>query len=153
MKIAGRSVLALVLVSFCLFAVAEPLSEVEQVTNAEQAFAKTMADRNFSAFTEFLSTEAIFFSGEKALRGKQQIIEVWAAYYEGEVAPFSWEPDQVEVLESGKLALSTGPVFDPNGKIIGRFNSIWRQQANAVWRVVFDKGSPVCPEPQKDKQE
>jgi ketosteroid isomerase-like protein len=36
-------------------------------------------------------------------------------------------------------------VRDPDGKVIGRFNSVWRQEAPGVWRVVFDKGSP--PEP------
>lgn len=58
--------------------------------------------------------------------------------------PFSWEPDVVEVLESGTLALSSGPVLDPAGKLIGRFNSIWRREAPGVWRIVFDRGSEVC---------
>jgi ketosteroid isomerase-like protein len=59
-------------------------------------------------------------------------------------APFSWEPAEVEVLASGALALSSGPVRDPHGKLIGRFMSIWRLEAPGQWRVVFDKGSPVC---------
>jgi hypothetical protein len=50
----------------------------------------------------------------------------------------------VEVLGSGTLALSTGPVRDPSGKLIGTFTSIWRQDAPGVWRIVFDKGNPVC---------
>jgi ketosteroid isomerase-like protein len=25
----------------------------------------------------------------------------------------------------------------------GRFNSVWRQEAQGLWRVVFDKGSPL----------
>ena len=37
-------------------------------------------------------------------------------------------------------------VRDPDGKVIGRFNSIWRQEAPGRWRVVFDKGSPPEPE-------
>jgi hypothetical protein len=38
-----------------------------------------------------------------------------------------------------------GPVFDPAGKCIGRFNSIWRQEAPGVWKIVFDKGQ-ACDE-------
>jgi hypothetical protein len=51
---------------------------------------------------------------------------------------------EVEVLDSGSLAHSSGPVRDPNGKVIGRFNSIWRSDGAGTWRVIFDKGSDVC---------
>lgn len=114
----------------------------EQVFNAERAFAKSMADRSLSTFSEYLSDEAIFFTGADPLRGKTEVIAGWARFFEGATAPFSWEPDRVEVLHSKSLAFSTGLVRDPSGKVIGRFNSVWRQEAPGVWRVVFDKGSP-----------
>jgi ketosteroid isomerase-like protein len=60
------------------------------------------------------------------------------------VAPFSWEPEHVEVLASGTLALSSGPVFGRDGTRIGTFNSVWRLEADGRWRVVFDKGCPPC---------
>ena len=44
------------------------------------------------------------------------------------------------MLDSGTLALTSGPVFDPQGKQIGMFNSIWRLEPDGRWRVVFDKG-------------
>ena len=113
----------------------------KQVADAERAFAKTMADRNFAAFTSFLSEEAIFYAGEKPIRGKQAVAADWKRFYEKPEPPFSWEPESVEVLDSGTLALSSGPVRGPDGKIIARFNSIWRLEAPGVWRVVFDKGS------------
>lgn len=127
---------------------AEPSSPTEQVLAVERAFARTMADRDLQAFSRFLSDEAVFFSGTKVLRGKQQIAEAWAAYFADPAPPFSWDPDQVVVLESGTLALSTGPVVDPSGQVVGRFNSIWRLDAPGVWRIVFDKGSPASPGPQ-----
>jgi ketosteroid isomerase-like protein len=52
------------------------------------------------------------------------------------------------VLGSGSLALTSGPVHDPEGKLIGTFTTIWRHEADGRWRVVFDKGCPVC-EPEK----
>lgn len=115
-----------------------------EVIAAERAFARTMADRDHAAFTSFLAEETVFFSGEQATRGRAAVAASWARLYEGPAAPFSWEPDQVQVLDSGALALSTGPVRDPSGKVIARFNSIWRREAPGVWKVVFDKGSPVC---------
>jgi len=126
-----------------------PESPQEQVLAAERAFAKSMADRSLTAFSTYVAEEAVFFNGATPLRGKAAVIASWSRFFEGAVAPFSWEPDGVEVLQSGNLALSTGLVRDPSGKVVARFNSVWRQEAPAVWRVVFDKGSPPAP---SDKQ-
>jgi ketosteroid isomerase-like protein len=128
--------------------IADPLSPTEQVLAVERAFAKTMADRDLQAFATFLSDEAVFFSGTTTLRGRQQITEAWAKYFADPAPPFAWDPDQVVVLESGSLALSTGPVVDPSGQVIGRFNSIWRLESPGVWKIVFDKGSPASPGPE-----
>jgi ketosteroid isomerase-like protein len=117
---------------------------VQQVEDTERAFAATMADRDFDAFTSFLSDEAIFFSGDKPLRGKQQIGDAWKAFFQEPGAPFSWTPETVVVLDSGSLALSTGPVLDPDGKHVATFSSIWRRGPDGDWRIVFDKGSDVC---------
>lgn len=126
-------------------AMSAPESAQQQVFAAERAFARSMADRNLSAFAGHVAEEAVFFTAAVPYRGKAEVVAGWARFFEGAAAPFSWEPDQVEVLPSGTLALSTGLVRNPGGKVIGRFNSVWRQEAPSVWRVVFDKGSP--PEP------
>ena len=119
--------------------------DVQQVVaDTERAFARTMAERDHAAFVRFVSEEAVFFSGTKVLRGKQQVADAWKPYYQGPTAPFSWQPEQVEVLQSGALALSSGPVRDAQGKLIATFSSIWRQEAPGVWRIVFDKGNEVC---------
>jgi ketosteroid isomerase-like protein len=145
----GLRILALAaLVALCSGCAATGVHSPEdlqrQVADTERAFAKTMADRDHAAFASFVAEEAVFFSGEKALRGRRAVAEAWAPLYAKPQAPFSWEPDQVQVLDSGTLALSTGPVHDPHGKLIARFTSIWRQEAPGVWRIVFDKGSPAC---------
>jgi len=115
-----------------------------EVADAERAFVKTMADRDYIAFKSFLSDDAVFFSGSTALRGKQRVADAWRRLFEKTEAPFSWQPEQVEVLESGQLALSTGPVRDPSGKLFATFTSIWRREAPGQWRIVFDKGTDVC---------
>jgi ketosteroid isomerase-like protein len=115
-----------------------------QVADTERAFAKTMADRDHAAFVSFLSDETIFFSGARALRGKQQVADAWKRFYDGPAAPFSWQPEVVEVLDSGTLALSTGPVRDPQGKLFATFTSIWRLEAPGTWKIIFDKGNEVC---------
>ena len=49
-----------------------------------------------------------------------------------------------EVLDSGTLGISTGPVYDPDGMRVGTYNSIWRREADGTWRVIFDNGCPPC---------
>lgn len=137
-----RGLAALLLALSAHAAMAEPSSAQAQVLAAERAFAQAMADRDLAAFARHVSDEAIFFTGAVPYRGKAEVVAGWSRFFEAPAAPFSWAPDQVEVLASGSLALSTGPVHAPDGKLIGRFNSIWRLEAPGVWRVVFDKGSP-----------
>ena len=82
--------------------------------------------------------------GFGVLRGPKQVGDGWKRFYDGAKAPFSREPEQVEVLDSGTLALSSGPVWDPDHKRIGTFSSIWRRDSAGKWKIVFDKGCPPC---------
>ncbi len=116
----------------------------QQVRETERAFAKTMADRDAAAFSTFIADEAVFFGRSGAIRGKGAVIAAWKPYFGGPKAPFAWAPDQVEVLPSGTLAISSGPVFAPGGEKVASFTSIWRREASGVWRIVFDKGCN-CP--------
>ncbi len=117
---------------------------VAQVQATENAFAKTMVDRDVEAFATFLADEAVFFSGEQLLRGKEAIVAAWSAYYTGDAAPFLWHSKTVEVLESGTLAHSSGPVLTPDGQEVADFNSVWRREPDGSWKVVFDKGCNRC---------
>jgi ketosteroid isomerase-like protein len=123
---------------------AAPAVLTRQVFAAESSFAATMANRDSTTFATFLAPEAIFFGEKSVMRGKPAVIDGWRALFVGPTAPFSWKPEAVEVLASGTLAHSSGPVHDANGRQIGNFNSIWRREPDGTWRVIFDKGCPVC---------
>jgi ketosteroid isomerase-like protein len=140
-----RFAVALAAALFATAAAAATIEELKkQVADTERAFAATMKARDHVAFVSFLSEEAIFFDGKQSLVGKETVSSKWKSYYDGKDAPFSWEPDTVEVLASGNLALSSGPVYDPSGKQFARFNSVWRLVAPGKWKIVFDKGEPFC---------
>jgi ketosteroid isomerase-like protein len=138
--------LAVVLLAGCSALAPRPdlATAKQQVADTERAFAATMAARDHAAFSKFLSEEAVFFGGKGAIRGRAAVADAWKPLYEKATAPFSWEPKEVEVLDSGKLALSSGPVHDPSGKQVGTFTSIWRLEAPGTWRIVFDKGCDAC---------
>jgi ketosteroid isomerase-like protein len=111
-----------------------------QVFVAESSFAASMAKRDLEAFAAYVSPEAIFFGDTTVMRGKRAVIEGWRGFFAKPEAPFSWKPDQIEVLPSGNLAISNGPVFDPTGKRVGSFSSIWRREPDGTWQIIFDKG-------------
>jgi ketosteroid isomerase-like protein len=115
----------------------------DAVADAERAFAESMAKRDLTAFASHLSKEAVFFSspdGLQVLRGKEAIVSGWRRYFDGPAAPFSWTPATAQVLDSGTLAMTTGPVRNPSGEVTGRFSSVWRFEPDGKWRVIFDRG-------------
>lgn len=144
LKTSLTAVVALAAFATAAAAAADRTTLTQEVRDAELSFAATMAARDHAAFTRHLAEDAIFFDGEKPVRGKAAIAASWKAYYEGPNPPFSWHPENVEVLDSGTLAYSSGPVIDPKGKRVGTFNSVWRREADGTWRVVFDKACSAC---------
>jgi len=142
------ALLGTALVPFAVSAQTSGTAESDAVRQAvwdtERAFAKTMADRDLAAFSKFLSSDAVFQGGKAALRGPDAVVAAWKKFFEGPQPPFSWEPDQVLVMTTGQLAMSSGPVRDPSGKLVARFNSVWRQEAPGVWRIVLDMGNDAC---------
>ena len=116
----------------------------------EEAFARTMADRDHQAFVSFLAEETVFFGQRGEIRGKEAVAAAWKPLYERPEAPFSWQPESATVLDSGTLGLTSGPVLAPDGSRIGTFNSVWRRGSDGSWKVVFDRGCPDCECPSAD---
>jgi ketosteroid isomerase-like protein len=49
----------------------------DQVRATETAFAKTMADRDHAAFSQFIADDAVFLNLGNPLRGKAAITNFW----------------------------------------------------------------------------
>jgi ketosteroid isomerase-like protein len=120
---------------------------VLEVSDVEREFAATMARRDLKAFGEFVSQDAVFRDGKDLLLGREAVLASWKEYFQQGPAPFSWEPDRVTVDRTGSEALSSGPVRNPDGRIIGRFTTIWRKETandgSARWRAIVDQGVPL----------
>jgi ketosteroid isomerase-like protein len=117
---------------------------VSEVTAIEMAFAARMKHRDATGFKRFLARDAIFINGKTLLRGPDAVMAAWQKFFDGPKAPFAWAPDLVVVLPSGDLAQSIGPVTDADGKLVARFQSVWRRKPAGGWEIVFDQGSDVC---------
>ena len=47
----------------------------------------------------------------------------------------------MQVLDSGTLALSSGPVRNARGEVFATFTSIWRREAPGVWRIILTRAT------------
>jgi ketosteroid isomerase-like protein len=111
---------------------------------AEMGFARSMAERDFAAFGAQVSEDAVFINGGKPLRGKAEILSTWRRFFDGPAAPFSWQPEIVELAGDQQLGYTEGPVASPSGVVFARFFSTWRRVADGRWLIVFDNGTDLC---------
>lgn len=116
----------------------------EQVRASEIAFSAAMAARDFQAFSNWIADDATFINGGSPLRGKAAVLSHWERFFKSPTAPFTWKPQIVEILSTGQLAYSEGPVSLPDGTVATRYFSTWRRDPSGAWKVVFDNGYPTC---------
>jgi ketosteroid isomerase-like protein len=114
-----------------------------EVRATEIVFARTLADRDVKTFRRMIAPDVIWLA-DVPLRGPEQVLTRWQKYFDAPQPPFSWSPETVEVQAGGKLALSTGPVLNGDGKRVGTYTSIWRRESSGRWRIIFDRGCPAC---------
>lgn len=131
---AAALTLALTLPAF-----ADPVAEVR---NAEIAFAKAFADRDQAKFFAMVADDATFLGGLGTARGKKEVIARWTRLLTSPQPPFEWGPERVSVSADGRLGLSTGPVYDPQGNHTGDYISTWRKEPDGSWKIVFDSSGP-----------
>src|SRR4051812_20651358 len=120
----------------------------DEVRATETAFARAFADRDQTKFFSYVADDAHFLGQRRTMNNKNEVREVWTGYFKDAKAPFRWEPERVVTNESGDIGLSTGPIYDDGGKLIGHYSSVWQRQKNGSWKVIFDgPGSgPPCAE-------
>lgn len=132
------------------FTLAAHADAVDDVRNAETAFAKAFADRDSAKFFAFILDDATFMGPKRTLAGKDEVVKVWSGFFKDAKAPFSWHPERVVTNAAGDIGLSTGPVLDADGNHISDYSSIWQKQKDGSWKILFDgPGSRVCPPPAK----
>ncbi|MFO1329978.1 MAG: nuclear transport factor 2 family protein [Rubrivivax sp.] len=136
--------LALSMLAGCASAPVDHVSLAEQVRASETAFATSMATRDFAAFASWVADDAVFINGGKPLRGKAAVLAHWERFFKSPTAPFAWKPELIEVLDSGQLAYSEGPVSLPDGRVVARYFSTWRRDPSGAWRIVLDNGVDAC---------
>lgn len=131
---------------------APPMSAEEcAVWNRELSFAKSVDNHDAKAFAAHIHPGAVFAAATaNPTRGRDAIVESWAALLEGKTVQLVWRPQFVSVGSNANVAISRGPFYvhnsDPKARAayaVGTFTSVWgRANARAPWQVLFDGGGP-----------
>lgn len=115
----------------------------------ELGFADALARHDAAAFAGFLHADAVFGVGHQPTRGRTAIVADWTPLIEGKALELRWYPERVSVGGDGRTAYSSGPALYRNptdGSFrLGRFGSVWQQDADGQWRVIFDDGIRPTP--------
>ena len=116
-----------------------------EILKTEKTFATLAKEKGLKvAFLTYAADNAVLSRGNKLIKGKEAIRE----YYENYKFPdahLEWEPEFIDISESGDLAYTYGPyqfeARDEAGEMIrdtGIFHTIWKRQADGEWRYVWD---------------
>jgi len=110
----------------------------------EPGFARSVAEHDMAAFAEHVHADAVFGVGGRTTRGRAAIVADWRGIVDGSALELRWYPDQVSVAGDGRTAYSSGPALYRNPRDgsyrLGRFGSVWQQDEDGRWRVIFDGG-------------
>jgi ketosteroid isomerase-like protein len=102
---------------------------------AEEKLAKSALQRNLEDLSSFLCEDILFYPSIEAVKGKSQVIEYWKSIFELPFIPFTWKVSEVDIPFTGRLAHSSGRVFDLNGHVVCRYMTIWRRRNGIGWQV------------------
>ena len=118
-----------------------PSAAVQQIDDAERAFAQAVAQSGIAAgFRQFAAPDAVMFLPDPVPAGP----ELAGARWPGELL---WRAQYVGVASSGDLAFSAGPSLlrgagRPSG---GFYLTVWKRQPDGSWKFVVDHAADMPP--------
>jgi uncharacterized protein (TIGR02246 family) len=128
-------------------------AEGDKVIQSSKDWAKAALAGDVEKIISYWTEDAILISaGQPVLDGKPAIKKMVEDGYKMPGFRISWQPQQVEVSESGDLAYlienSQISFADSTGKLITLNNkgvTIWRKQKDGSWKNAVDISTPASP--------
>ena len=139
----------LLLVS-CAHQKVDKKAEGEKIMQLSKEWSKIASEGDIEKTVQYWADDAVLMSADQPmLNGKQAIRKMVEESYKMPGFRISWQPQSVEVSESGDMAYllensqisftdSTGHPIIINNKAV----SIWRKQADGSWKNVVDISTP-----------
>jgi uncharacterized protein (TIGR02246 family) len=149
MRRATLIVLTLIILS-CNEQKIDKTAEGEKVMQLSREWSQMAATGDVEKTVSYWADDAFLMSaGQPPLKGKQAIRQMVEESYKTPGFRISWQPQSVEVSESGDMAYvienSQVSFTDSTGKAITQHNkavSIWRKQEDGSWKNVVDISTP-----------
>lgn len=120
----------------------EPGPVLKSLLDAERSFARMSVEKSMrDAFLANLADDAVLFRPDP-VPGKK-----WMNDNPPDSGRLSWEPSYGEVSRAGDMGFTTGPYeyrsAGENPRIgYGHFVTVWKKQADGVWKAAIDFGTP-----------
>ena len=121
---------------------------IADLIQAEAQFQQAREQRGMAGWLSFFAQNAINLApGARITRGKPAMRKQLAASWNPNLR-LTWQPEQVEVSNSGDMASTAGywQLYDKqkaNSPPIdtGKYLTVWRKQQNGAWKVIADIGN------------
>jgi uncharacterized protein (TIGR02246 family) len=117
------------------------------IMQADRDFNQSVAARDKKKFLSLISESAVFV-GDGPMRGHDEILKGWSAFFDPGGPTLTWEPTRADVLVGGDVGVTIGSwvrrAKTPDGKTIesrGQYATTWQKQQDGTWKVVYDIGS------------
>ena len=125
-------------------------SEGEKVMKLSQEWSEVVSTGDVDKIVSYWTDDAFLMSaGQPPLKGKPAIRQMVEASFKMPGFRISWQPQSVEVSESGDMAYiienSQISFTDSTGKTVNLKNkavSIWRRQPDGSWKNAVDISTP-----------
>ncbi len=142
----------------CLFIVAckpEPVSDVNEIIEADKAFSAMCAEKGMGeAFIAFAADDVIKLEPRQhTIMNKQELIESFKNNPEDAKLKFTWEPVKADI--SGNIGYTFGKckiVLPKDSTGFSRiihidYVTVWKKQKDGTWKFQTDGGNVVPPPP------
>lgn len=117
------------------------------IMQADRDLNQSVASRDKKKFLSLVSEMAVFV-GDGPMRGHDEILKGWAAFFDPNGPTLTWEPTRADVLVGGDVGVTIGSwvrrAKTPDGKTTearGQYATTWQKQKDGSWKVVYDIGS------------
>jgi ketosteroid isomerase-like protein len=114
---------------------------------ADRDLSQSVASRDKKKFLSLISETALFV-GDGPMRGHDEIVKGWSAFFDPKGPTLAWEPTRAEVLVGGDVGVTIGSWVRrsraADGKpseARGQYVTTWQKQKDGAWKVVYDIGS------------
>ena len=129
-------------------------AEGEKIIQLSKDWSQVASTGDVEKTVSYWAEDAVVMSsGQPPLKGKQAIRKMVEESYKIPGFRISWQPQTVEVSESGDMAYvienSQVSFSDSTGKSITQNNkavSVWRKQVDGSWKNVVDISTPDSPQ-------